>query len=265
MNIDANVQKIVMLLLRKWRIIIIFALIGTFLAYFYTANFTVHTYTSQVEFLAYAVDSKQEFSDSSGNSVLQQQASNTSKMNYAMKMMNTYIEMFQTNSFNQTVANDINENLGTNYSASEIADALTFETVSDTSLFKVTATTTDATKSYQIAHQLETTIPKVMKVKNNGLVSVSIEDHAVQASEYESLGYVKKCVAGFILGAILSAAFVLLRDLIDIRIRTSEELTERYDIPVLGAIPEFELKAASRSAREKSRGESTAAKEDNNG
>ena len=76
MNIDANVQKILTLLLKKWKTLIIFALIGTFIAYFFTANFTTLTYASSVEFLAYAVDEDQEFSDSSSS---QQQISNTNK------------------------------------------------------------------------------------------------------------------------------------------------------------------------------------------
>lgn len=45
MNIDTNVQKIISLLLKKWKIIVLFALIGALLAYFYTANFTTLTYS----------------------------------------------------------------------------------------------------------------------------------------------------------------------------------------------------------------------------
>lgn len=65
MNIDANVQKIISLLLKKWKVLLLFALIGTLLAYFYTANFTTLTYSSSVEFLAFSQDSQQELSDSS--------------------------------------------------------------------------------------------------------------------------------------------------------------------------------------------------------
>ncbi|MGN1328234.1 MAG: YveK family protein [Eubacterium sp.] len=242
MNIDANVQKILTLLLKKWKTLIIFALIGTFVAYFFTANFTTLTYASSVEFLAYAVDKDQELSDSSSS---QQQVSNTSKMNYAMKMMATYIELFQTNEFNQKVADALNENLSTNYSASMIKNATKIESVADTALFKMTVTTTDADLSYQIAHQLEETVPKVMKTTNNGLVGASVEDTALKATTSQSLGYPKKCLIGFLAGLVLAAAYYILKDLIDVRIKTSEELTDRYDIPVLGTIPEFEIKASS--------------------
>ena len=40
MNIDENVQKVVKLLLRKWKLLILFMLIGALLAGVYTAKST---------------------------------------------------------------------------------------------------------------------------------------------------------------------------------------------------------------------------------
>lgn len=249
MNIDANVQKIISLLLKKWKIIFLFALIGTLLAYFYTANFTTLTYSSSVEFLAYAQDSNQELRDSTAAA---QQASNTSKMNYAIKMLDTYIELFKTNEFNQEIANDVNKEYGTSYTANQIKSSLTFEIISNTAMFKITATTTNADMSYQIARQLETSIPEKMGKANNGLVSADVEDVALKATTSESLGYPKKCLIGFAAGAVLAAAYIILRDLLDIRVKGSDDLSERYGIPVLGTIPEFEFKSVSKlSAKEK--------------
>lgn len=244
MNLDANVQKLLMLVLKKWKLILIVALIGTMAAYFYTANFVDLTYTSTVEFLAYTQDAKQDLTDSSTAS---QTVSNTSKMNYAIKMLNTYIELFQTNEFNQTVAEELNEENGQNYSGSDIKGAVTIETVPDTAMFKITVTTKDADTSYQIAKQLETSIPKKMDNTNNGLVSASVEDSARKATTFEKLGYPKKCAIGFMAGAVLAIAFVILRDLLDVRIKSSDELSERYGVPILGTIPEFEIKTNNNS------------------
>lgn len=251
MNIDANVQKIIALLLKKWKVLLLFALIGTLLAYFYTANFTTLTYSSSVEFLAFSQDSQQELSDSS---TVSQQASNTSKMNYAIKMLDTYIELFKTNEFNQAIADDVNKANGTSYTANQIKNSLTFEIIENTAMFKITVTTTDADMSYQIAHQLETSIPEKMEETNNGLVIASVEDIALKATTSESLGYAKKCLIGFAAGAVLAALYVILRDILDIRVKGSDELTERYGIPVLGTIPEFEFKPAGKNS-EKKKGE----------
>lgn len=250
MNIDANVQRIIALLVRKWKILFLFALIGAILAGVYTANFTTLTYSSSVEFLAYTQDTQQELADSTTTA---QQASNTSKMNYALKMLDTYIELFKTNEFNQTIANDLNNKYKTSYTAGQIKGALTFQTVENTAMFKIIVTTTDADMSYQIAHQLETSIPNKMEQTNSGLVNASVEDSALKATTSESRGYTKKMAIGFIAGAVLAAAYVILRDFLDIRVKSSDELTERYNIPVLGTIPEFEPKSNAKASSKSSK------------
>lgn len=246
MNIDANVQKIFFALLKRWQLIIIIAIIGGLAGYFYTAHFTTLTYSSTVEFLAYAVDSQQELTDSSsGNSSSGDAArtSNTSKMNYAMKMLDTYIEIMGTNEFNTKVADDLNKRINANYNASTISNSLKIEPVENTAMFKITVTTTDSNLSYEIAHQLETSVPDAMKKTNNGLVQASVEDRPIKASSAGSLGYPKKILIGAAAGAVLAAAYVILRNLLDIRIKTEEELVEKYNIPVLGSIPNFEIKS----------------------
>ena len=55
------------------------------------------------------------------------------------------------------------------------------------------------------------------------------------------MGTVKKSILGFIAGGVIAVAYIIFRDLLDVRVKTSEELTVRYNIPVLGTIPEFEI------------------------
>lgn len=244
MNIDANVQRILTLLLRKWRILAIFGLIGLMAGYFYTANFTTLTYSSSVEFLAYVVDTNQELS-SSNQTAPAQTVSNTSKMNYTMNMMPTYIELFKLNEFNMKVADELNNKLGTGYTAGQIKSCIQIVNIEGTAFFRMIVTTTDPEMSYQIAHQLEKTVPEAMENANKGLVNASVEDKAVKPTSYENLGYVKKCLIGLLAGAFLAGAFIVLKDLLDVRIKSSEELSERYEIPALGTIPDFELKSTS--------------------
>lgn len=246
MNLDANIQKMLTVVLKKWKLVFLLALIGAILAAFYTANFTTLTYSSSVEFLAYSQDSRSELTDSTGAN---QQASNTSKMNYAIKMLNTYIELFKTNEFNQSIAAEINNKYSTAYTASQIKGSVSYSTVEETAMFKVVVTTTDPDLSYQIAQQLETSIPEKMENTNNGLVNASVEDKALKATTSESRGYAKKSIIGAIAGAILAVAYIILRDLLDVRIKNSDELSDAYQIPVLGTIPEFEMKQIEKRSK----------------
>lgn len=247
MNIDENLRKIVVALLRKWKVIVLFAVIGALVGYFYTANFVELTYSSKVEFLAYAEDTNSELQEAgqaqaSSDNV---RTSNTSKMNYAMKMLDTYIEIMNTNEFTNRIAQDMNDRMNSSYTGSTIKSAMSIEGVENTAMFKITVSTNSADLSYEIAHQLELSVPEMMKETNSGLVQASVEDKPIKASAAGSLGYAKKCAIAAVIGVVIAAAYIILRNLLDVRIRTSEELIEKYNIPVLGSIPSFELKSSN--------------------
>ena len=245
MGIDANVQKILMALLRRWKLLVIFALIGVMLGYFYTSHFTTLTYTSNVKFLAYAVDGNDDMgeinqaSSSNGKSSDYVRTSNTSKMNYAMKMLPTYVEVMNTNEFMTKVTNALNKKQNSNYSVSTIKNSIKIELVEETAIFTIAVTTTNAELSYNIAQQLETSVPQMMKQTNSSLVHASVQDKAVKAASAGSLGYPKKCAIGAVIGIVVAAAYVVLRTLFDVRIKSSDELSDKYSIPVLGSIPNF--------------------------
>ncbi len=245
MNLDENIQKIIQAVLKKWKLIIIFALIGAVLYVAYTAQFTVDRFTSSVEFLAYTVDSSEDLSGTDAQSTDSQRISETSKMNYAMKMLSTYIEVFSTNEFNQFVANTINDAHGTSYTAGTIKSSMEITPVEDTAMFRITVTTTDADLSYNIATALTECIPQAMSETNNGLVSASVQDSPQKAGEAASREYFKKALFGAAVGIVIAAAYAILRDFLDVRIRSASDLTERYEIPVLGSIPDFNKRSSS--------------------
>ena len=58
----------------------------------------------------------------------------------------------------------------------------------------MTVTTDDKATAFQIARQLEITVPKVMKNKNNGLLNASVDDAAIEASTPNGMGTVKKSI-----------------------------------------------------------------------
>lgn len=238
MNTEIDLQKMFKLVLRKWKLVVAFCLIAALAVGVYSANFATKTYSSSVKFFVYAVETQQELSDST---LARNAASNTSKMNYAMQMMETYTEMLNTNEFAKKMASELNKKYSTNYSYKDIGKSISISTQEETAIMTMTVTTNDKATAYQIAHQLETTVPKVMQSKNNGLLNASVEDAAIEASAPNGMGTVKKTILGFIAGGIIAVAYIVFRDLLDVRVKTSEELTARYNIPVLGTIPEFEI------------------------
>lgn len=257
LNIDANVQKVLNALLKRWKLLLIFAVIGALAAYIFTAKFTTLTYTSSVQFLTFAVDFEQDLEESSSSttssqndaSLSSQRTSETSKMNYAMKMMDTYIAVFNTNDFNQFVADTLNKTYGTDYSSSTLKNSITIKKVENSAILNFTITTTDPDLSYHIAQCLAECVPETMENTNRGLVHASVLDSPMRANAAESMGYSKKCLIGIAAGVFLAGLYSVLRELLDVRIKGSNDLSEKYDIPVLGSIPKFELNQTKKGGR----------------
>ena len=127
----------------------------------------------------------------------------------------------------------MNKKYYTNLSPADIKQSFTIETVENTAMFKLIVTTTDPTLSYNIAHQMEESVPEQMEETNNGLVQTTVEDKAIKPNTAEGRGYLKNCLLGAVAGLLIAAAYVILRDLLDVRIKSAEELSQRYDVPVL--------------------------------
>ncbi|UKI22593.1 MAG: hypothetical protein L6V88_09825 [Anaerotruncus sp.] len=115
-------------------------------------------------------------------------------------------------------------------------------------MFEFTTTTNDADLSYHIAQSLQRCVPERMKSTNQGLVLASVEDPPIKASAAESMDYPKKCIIGAAAGIFLAGLYAVLRDLLDVRIKGSADLDGKYDIPILGSIPEFNLARQKKEA-----------------
>ena len=87
----------------------------------------------------------------------------------------------------------------------------------------------------------------MMSETNSGLVNASVEDKPIKASAAGSLGYAKKCTIAAVIGIVIAAAYIILRNLLDVRVHNSEELIEKYNVPVLGNIPSFVVKSGSQA------------------
>ena len=49
-------------------------------------------------------------------------------------------------------------------------------------------------------------------------------------------------------GILLAALYAVLREFLDVRIKGAEDLSGKYDIPVLGSVPEFEISSKKKKA-----------------
>lgn len=189
-------------------------------AFVYTKYFIEPTYTAQVKFYASASESN-----------------NYSTLNQSVAPQ--FIEFLNINEFNELVSKDLTEDTGMNISPKEIASCLSFSSViEETSSFFVVVTTTDPTLTYSIALSVAEMGPiQIANYENVGTLSVL--SNPTMPTAPSGPNSVRNTLVGLIFGFLLAVAIVVLRELTDNRIRSAEELTDLFGLPLFGVVPDF--------------------------
>ena len=209
--------------LKKWlALILTVAILAGAGAFLFTEYFVEPVYSSRVKFYA------------SGD----EQNSN-SNFSYYKSVTPQFIEFLNVTEYFSLVAQKYEEIAGEPLSPYVVGEAISFsDVVSGTSAFYVTVHSESSVKAYNIARAVAQTAPsRVESFENAGTLEI-ISDPAL-TEEPVSPSVWKNTAIGFLLGLFLMAGIVILREMLDSRIRTPEEITELFGFPVFGVVPDF--------------------------
>ncbi|MBR3837119.1 MAG: hypothetical protein IKJ74_03150 [Clostridia bacterium] len=195
---------------------------GTFV---FTKYFVKPTYTSQVKFYA------------SGTS---ENKSDYMMANYYRDVVPQYVEFLNVNEFYEMVAKDLKDKVDASLTPKDIAACINFSSiVEDTSSFFVVVKTPDPALSYNVARSISEMAPKqIQNFENVGALEVL--SYPVMPTAPSGPYVLRNSVIGFLAGLVLAVALVVIREITDNRIRTPEEITEFFGLPVFGVVPDFE-------------------------
>jgi capsular exopolysaccharide synthesis family protein len=158
------------------------------------------------------------------------------ELNYAQKIVSTYINFLQTKKFYQMVADEC----GLNYTPKQLKKMTEIQAVNNTEIFELSVTAEEQQDSYQIAKTMQNVVPRLIKsIKHNS--EISVVDPAVYPTSPVDSQTLLNTIVGAIIGFIGAAIFVLLWEIVDVNVKNQEDLKKRYSIPLLGAIPDFRL------------------------
>lgn len=150
-------------------------------------------------------------------------------------LANTYAEILTS----RTLLEQAAEQAGVEYDTVSALQGLVSTNVSsDTEIITVYVTTPDALESLQLAQTLTELAPDQIAQIVSGS-SMQIIDEPLLPSDIYSPSYLKYTLLGVVLGAFLSAAIIVVRELLDNRIKAEEELENRFGIAVIGTIPDI--------------------------
>ncbi len=205
--------------------VLIIAMIFAVCSFFVTKFFIKKTYTSSVK-LYVSVN----YEGSSG-------IDDYNIYNYTSKLVATYIEMLDTNKFYSAVS----EELDKKYTPSQLKSMIVFRSVDATEIFKAIVTSHSPTEAKEIADAVVATAPATINdiLKNNS--QLEIVDDPTVPTHPTSPNVMSNVLFAFFGGFAISLIIAFVRDYFDVKIKYDEEMITLCNVPILGAIPDFEF------------------------
>ena len=230
-NVDQiDIKRMIEIVLDRIVSIIVITIIFGLVAFALSKYFITPKYESSITM--YVNNRRNTIEESLETKIL------SSDITASQMLVPTYIEMLKSDNVLQTVANTVEKKTGETYSVKKIKNMLTAEAVTNTEIIKVSIKTTEAA----IAREIANTIADVAPDKIQAFIErsdVRIIDRAKISTSPVSPNVRNNTILGALIGFVLSISFILLKELFDVRVKSTDDLVGKFSFPVLGTIPEI--------------------------
>lgn len=210
---------------RVWAIILVTVIFGG-VAFGYTKFMVTPMYTART--LMYVNNSD----ISVGGSNFKISASDLAA---AQSLVGTYIVILNT----RMTLNDVIDTANLNYSYEQLSSMVSAEPYEDTEIFAIKVTSPDPKEAELIANTIGMVLPGKISAVVEGS-SVRIVDYAVEPAGPSSPSMTKNVAIGALIGLLLTAAVIIVVEMMDELIHDSDYLMQTFDIPVLAVIPDLQ-------------------------
>lgn len=141
-------------------------------------------------------------------------------------------------------------NLSSEYEYKDISDEIDTEIEQNTQLVTVYVTMGSAEEAYQLSKAIAEIAPDYIASIVEGS-SMKVVTKPVMATQPYSPSAKKNTAVGFVIGLVLMMIIVVIRSLMDTRIKDAQELEARFSIPIIGTIPNYEQAEHGHSGKER--------------
>lgn len=231
MNEQLNLVSVIDILLRRWTVILLSAVLVGVFAFVYSEVFISPTYSSNASL--YVNSSKQNISEDVS----------TATLSSSRQLVMTYAEILQARTFLETIATELDGK----YTVNQIKKMISMEALNETEILLITVKGTSPEDVYKITKGIIKYAPdELIRVVEAG--SVKVLDDASEPKTPISPNIRTNTFIGVFLGLLLGALIVIVLELFDTRIKNSDEISQRYKEPLLGEIPSLFSKGSSYSS-----------------
>ena len=222
-SVEIDIQRLLQTLLDKIWIIVAVTLVCAIAAGVWTLFLITPKYQSSAKFYVNNSDiSVGDFSISNSDLV-------TSR-----GLVDSYIVILKT----RESLKDVIDYAGVDRSVSEVRRMISASAVDETEIFEVVVTSADPQEAEKIANAIAYILPKRITSIIEG-TSTKVVEYAVVASSPSSPNHTTNILIGFLVGFLLSAGFVVVREIFNVTIRAEDDINVTCQHPILAAVPDM--------------------------
>ena len=156
----------------------------------------------------------------------------TTDVNLNQKLVSTYSEIVRSDAVVGTVI----KNLELSIKDNELKKQVSVSAVEDADIIRITVTNEDADEAAKIANEIAKVfgdkVKDIYKINN-----INVLDQAVPDYTPSNINHTKDVIIFAFIGAVISVAYVLIANMLDTTIKSTEDIEKGFGIPVLVSIP----------------------------
>lgn len=231
---EINILALCKSLLRKAWLIVLCAVVFGIGGYIYTDQCVDPMYRSSI--LLYVNNSAR--TDDNDNI-------SSSDLATSQRLVKTYIIILRSDPVMDKVAANLERSTGKKLSGAAINGMISAGAEDDTEVFRVSVSNTDPVLAAEVANSVAAVAPKEIETVILGSSAKVVQQATVARAPYAP-NKTRQAALVAVIGAVLAIAFVLIREFMDVRIKSEEDLAEICDAPILGYIPELNMESSTK-------------------
>ena len=222
---ELNLKRLAEIIFKHIGMIIAVTLIAGILAFVYSETMIMPEFESSVSI--YVNNKKSD----ERSQIL------TSDIAASQMLVNTYVVIIKSDTVLNQVAARLEEEGISGYYSNLLREKITASSVDNTEILEITVRDTDKKNSFVIANVIAEVAPGIIQEYAEAS-SVKVVDYAVEGIKV-SPNIQNNMIIGLVLGLLLSCAFVVFKEIFDMRIKNEDELEQWFKLPILGVVPDI--------------------------
>lgn len=232
---EIDLVELLKMFWRKKNLIILITILFIGIGYIYTTRFITPMYTSTTTLV---LASNNEKNKSNTTSTAAEVAVNT-------KLVSTYSELIKS----QKVLREVVADTGINITEEQLKKEISIESVSSTSLINISVEDKIPENSSKIANEIANVFTKkVAEIYN--INNVQIVNQAEIPQGPSNINHKKDIVIFGLVGLLVSITYIIIANMLDTTIKSSEELDDIFGLPILASIPMYGKKSQKGNDKE---------------